>query len=115
MSKREVDLLIDDMYQCCIKIKKYSNGLDFNSFLQDDKTIDATVRNIEVIGEASTQINQDFKLKYPFIEWAELKGIRNRIVHDYFGIDYKVIWNIIDEEIDILLQNLEIIKLNLSK
>jgi uncharacterized protein with HEPN domain len=114
MSKREISLLIDDMFQCCLKIKKYADGSDFDSFINDDKTIDAIVRNIEVIGEASTQISPDFKLNYPFVEWNELKGIRNRIVHEYFGIDYEVIWNIIDEEIDVLIKNLEIIKNDLS-
>ncbi len=91
MSKRSSDLLLLDMKEAAEKILKYTQGLSFEGFLADDKTIDAVVRNFEIIGEASLRIDEDFRLENPQIEWKKLRGFRNRIVHDYFGIDYEIV------------------------
>lgn len=96
MSRRDIDLLLLDMKESAEKILKYTKGLSFNDFLDDDKTIDAVVRNFEIIGEASIRIDDDFKLDNSQIEWKKLKGFRNRIVHEYFGIDYEIVWSIIE-------------------
>ncbi|MDP4748102.1 MAG: DUF86 domain-containing protein [Algoriphagus sp.] len=85
MSKRSSDLLLLDMKEAAEKILKYTKGLSFEDFLADDKTIDAVVRNFEIIGEASLRIDEDFRFEHPQIEWKKLRGFRNRIVHDYFG------------------------------
>jgi uncharacterized protein with HEPN domain len=82
------------------KIKKYTEGMNFELFIQDDKTIDACVRNFEIIGEVSSKIEEDFKLTHPEIEWKRMKGLRNRMIHDYSGIDYQVVWDIISEYLD---------------
>lgn len=91
MSKRSSDLLLLDMKEAAEKILKYTKGLSFEDFLADDKTIDAVVRNFEIIGEASLRIDEDFRFEHPQIEWKKLRGFRNRIVHDYFGIDYEIV------------------------
>jgi uncharacterized protein with HEPN domain len=96
MSERNIQLLLDDMLSSANKIKQYTKGFDYDSFLSDDKTIDAVVRNFEIIGEAANRISQDFKDRHPEIEWNRIRGFRNRIVHDYFGIDYKIVWEIIE-------------------
>jgi uncharacterized protein with HEPN domain len=75
--------------------------------LTDDKTIDAVVRNFEIIGEASLRIDEDFRLENPQIEWKKLRGFRNRIVHDYFGIDYEIVWSILSEDLEELIFQLE--------
>ena len=85
MSKRSSDLLLLDMKEAAEKILKYTKGLSFEDFLADDKTIDAVVRNFEIIGEAYLRIDEDFRFEHPQIEWKKLRGFRNRIVHDYFG------------------------------
>ena len=85
MSKRSSELLLLDMKEGAEKILKYTKGLSFEDFLADDKTIDAVVRNFEIIGEASLRIDEDFRFEHPQIEWKKLRGFRNRIVHDYFG------------------------------
>uniref|UniRef100_UPI0040488BFC HepT-like ribonuclease domain-containing protein n=1 Tax=Algoriphagus sp. TaxID=1872435 RepID=UPI0040488BFC len=85
MSKRSSDLLLLDMKEAAEKILKYTKGLSFEDFLADDKTIDAVVRNFEIIGEASLRIDKDFRHENPQIERKKLRGFRNRIVHDYFG------------------------------
>jgi uncharacterized protein with HEPN domain len=91
------------------KIKQYTDNIDFDSFLADDKTIDAVVRNFEIIGEAANRIDPDFRDNNPEIEWKRIRGFRNRIIHDYFGIDYEIVWEIIITYLDELIECLEII------
>lgn len=107
MSKRDTLVLLEDMFQSAQKIKRYTHDLDFNTFLTDDKTMDAVVRNFEIIGEAANRIEQDFKDEYPEIEWNRIRGFRNRIVHDYFGIDYEIVWEIVVTYLDELIDWLD--------
>jgi uncharacterized protein with HEPN domain len=100
MSKRDRNILLKDILESVQKIKKYTVGMDYVLFIQDDKTIDACVRNFEIIGEVSSKIEDDFKLAHPEIEWQRMKGLRNRMIHDYSGIDYQVVWDIISEYLD---------------
>lgn len=109
MSKRDSLLLLDDMLQSAQRIKRYTKDLDIDSFLADDKTMDAVVRNFEIIGEAANRIDPEFKDKNPEIEWNRIRGFRNRIVHDYFGIDYEIVWEIIDTYLDELIDWLDAI------
>ena len=109
MSKRDILLLLDDMLQSAHKIKRYTKGLDFESFSADDKTSDAVVRNFEIIGEAANRIDPDFRNKNPEIEWKRIRGFRNRIVHDYFGIDYEIVWTIVESYLDELIDALDTI------
>ncbi len=107
MSKRSSDLLLLDMKEAAEKILKYTQGLSFEDFLADDKTIDAVVRNFEIIGEASLRIDEDFRYENPQIEWKKLRGFRNRIVHDYFGIDYEIVWSILTQDLEELVFQLD--------
>lgn len=100
MSKKDRNILLNDVLESIQKIKKYTKGMNFEQFLQDDKTIDACVRNFEIIGEVSSKIHEDFKLSHSEIEWNRMKGLRNRMIHDYSGVDYQVIWDIISEYLD---------------
>ena len=107
MSKRDRTLLIEDMLDSALKIRRYTSELNFNSFLEDEKTVDAVVRNFEIIGEAANRIDPDFRTRNPEIEWNRLRGFRNRIVHDYFGIDYEIVWTIIEDDLNNLIGRLE--------
>ena len=107
MSKRSSNLLLLDMKEAAEKILKYTKGLSFEDFLTDDKTIDAVVRNFEIIGEASLRIDEDFRFEHPQIEWKKLRGFRNRIVHDYFGIDYEIVWSILTQDLEELVFQLD--------
>ncbi len=100
MFRRDRNILLNDILESLKKIKKYMDGMTFEDFLKDDKTIDACVRNFEIIGEVSSKIDEDFKLLHPEIEWNRMKGLRNRLIHDYSGIDYELVWNIISEYLD---------------
>lgn len=100
------------MLQSARKIKRYIIGLDFDSFMSDDKTMDAVVRNFEIIGEAVNRVDSDFRDSNPEIEWKRIRGFRNRIVHEYFGIDYEIVWQIIEENLDELVDWLDTIIAN---
>ncbi len=80
--------------------------------MNDDKTIDAVVRNFEIIGEAANRIDPDFRIVNSEIEWNRIRGFRNRIVHDYFGIDYEIVWTIIENDLDNLIEQIESVILN---
>lgn len=100
MSKRDLILLLEDMLESALKIKRYTTNLDYDQFLADDKTIDAVVRNFEIIGEAANRIDPDFRIINSEIDWRRIRGFRNRIVHDYFGIDYEIVWTIIERDLE---------------
>jgi uncharacterized protein with HEPN domain len=102
MSKRDSLLLIQDILTAVEKIKRYLLNMNRREFLNDDKTIDAVVRNLEIIGEASKQLPESFKNAYSDIAWQAMAGLRNRIVHAYFGIDLLLIWEIIQNDLPIL-------------
>ena len=105
MSKREPGLLLDDVRVACGKIGRYLAGLDQAAFLADEKTIDAVVRNLEIVGEAVKQLPAEFRERHPNIPWRQIAGLRNRIVHDYVGVDLEIVWHISQKALpDFLLQ-----------
>ena len=107
MSKRDHLLLLEDMLDAALKIRRYTSNLTYDDFINDDKTIDAVVRNFEIVGEAANRIDPDFRTMNPEIEWKRIRGFRNRIVHDYFGIDYDIVWSIIENDLNDLIDRLE--------
>ncbi len=107
MSKRRPELLVDDIINSGNKILVYTNDLSFESFIADDKTVDAVVRNFEIIGEAATRLLEDFREKFPDIDWHRIRSFRNRIIHDYIGIDYEIVWQIKELFLPELLKKLK--------
>lgn len=102
MSKREPKLLLSDILDAAGKIERYTSGLTYEAFISDSKTLDAVIRNFEIIGEAANRLPEDFKEKYSSVDWFRIIGFRNRIVHDYMGIDYSIVWEIIQGYITVL-------------
>lgn len=102
MSHRPVHLLIADIIESIEKIERYIAGLDHDAFVSDEKTVDSVVRNLEIIGEAANRIPESFTAQHPEIEWRRIVGLRNRIVHDYFGLDLEIIWEILQKELSFL-------------
>jgi len=110
MSKRQPILLVQDIIESGEKILLYTAGLSFDQFTSDSKTIDAVIRNFEIIGEAANRLPEEFKDKYPDIDWHRLRGFRNRIVHHYFGIDFNIVWQIKETALQGILEKLSSIK-----
>lgn len=100
-------MLLEDMLEAAEKIERYVSGYELESFLEDEKTVDAVVRNFEIIGEAAGRINVEYRLKNNSIEWRRIRGFRNRLIHEYFGIDYHIVWVIIENEIPKLVKSLK--------
>ena len=110
MSSRPVQLLLEDIVESIEKIENYAVDLDKDGFFKDEKTIDAVVRNLEIIGEAANRLPVDFTSQHQGTEWRRIIGLRHRIVHDYFGIDLEIIWEIIKNELGPLKQEMSKIK-----
>lgn len=106
MSKRNCGILIEDMIQSIEKIERYTKNLSEDQFFQNKMVIDAVIWNIQTLGEAAKQLPESIRNNNPQIPWNQLMGIRNPIVHEYFGIDTKIIWFIVNQEILILKQQL---------
>jgi uncharacterized protein with HEPN domain len=100
MSKRTPGLLLEDILESISKIRQYTNGMNFEIFCADSKTIDAVIRNFEIIGEAANRLPDSIKDKYHTVDWFRIRGFRNRIVHDYMGIDYQTVWLIKENYLD---------------
>ena len=103
---RDVNLFLEDMQTACEKVVRYVKNLKQKQFLEDDKTYDAVVRNLTIIGEAVKNIPQEFRELHLDIEWRKIAGFRDIAVHDYFGIDEDILWDIIQNEIPFLLEQL---------
>ncbi len=79
---RDVRLYLDDIRASCEKILRYSQGMDFEQFVSDEKAFDAIVRNLEIIGEAAKHIPPEMRRRYPDVEWAKIAGLRDMVVHE---------------------------------
>ena len=97
MSKRTPDLLIQDIIESAQKILEYTKGLAYDDFKSDSMRVDAVIRNFEIIGEAANRLPEEFKDKIPGIDWHKIRGFRNRVAHDYMGINYFIVWQIKEE------------------
>lgn len=97
--KREFRDYIQDVIDATSKGIKFVEGVEYEEFIHDDKTVFAVIRAIEVIGEAVRNIPDDVKDKYPEIPWRDMAGMRNKLIHAYFGVDMKKVWKAIKEEI----------------
>ena len=106
MSKRPIDLLLNDILESIDKVEQYTRGMSFDAFSNDQKSIDAVVRNLEIIGEAANRLPDDFKERHSNVEWYKVVGLRNRIIHEYFGIDLQIIWQIVHVDLPELRQTL---------
>jgi uncharacterized protein with HEPN domain len=109
MSKRNALLLLNDIIDSIQKIQKYTQAMSFNQFIQDDKTIDAVIRNFEVIGEAANQLPLEFCEQYPQVQWRSMANFRNVLIHKYFGVDLQIIWEIIQNDLSNLKQQIQAI------
>ena len=102
MPYRDWRFRIEDIIEAIDKIEQYTNGIDFESWLKDEKTIDAVIRNIEVIGEASTHLPKEVQENFKDVPWGMMRGIRNILVHEYFGVDLEIVWKTMKQDLPIL-------------
>ena len=97
--KRDSRLYLDDIFDAIEKIENYVEGLSFEEFSVDSKTVDAIVRNFEIIGEATKRIPLETKEKYPQIPWKLMAGTRDKLIHEYFGVNLQTLWKAVKEDL----------------
>ena len=104
MSRDEI-MYLRDIAASCDKILRFTKSLGQPELIQDERTYDAVVRNLEIIGEAVKNISVELKDRFPNIQWKELAGLRDKLIHHYFGVNYDIVWHVVKNELpDILYQ-----------
>ncbi|HLE61576.1 MAG TPA: DUF86 domain-containing protein [Pyrinomonadaceae bacterium] len=104
---RDYRLFLEDMQLSCEKISRYVEGLSFAQFVSDEKSYDAVLRNLQVIGDAVKQIPEEVRQKYSAVEWRKIGGFRDFVVHEYFGIDQDILWDVIKNQVPTLLEQIK--------
>jgi len=107
MSRDEL-MYIRDIAESCEKIMNFASGLTKTKLLRDAKTYDAVIRNLEIIGEAAKQISGPTKTQMPDVNWRKIAGLRDILIHDYFGIDNNILWDVVQNKIPELLKTVKI-------
>lgn len=87
-------MYLQDLLVAMTRIAEYIEGYDFDRFKKDYKTVDAVIRNFEIIGEAAKNLPDSIKENNPDIPWDEMYLLRNKVSHEYFGVDYEIIWDV---------------------
>lgn len=103
--KRDDKLFLKDSVKSCEYIRKFVEGLTFEEFMSDEKTSSAVIRKFEIIGEAVKNIPEFIRNRYPDILWKDMAGMRDRLIHGYFGIDYFIVWSSIGYDIPNILSS----------
>jgi len=96
---REYKLYLSDILAAMESIERFIEGMTFEQFQQDDKTTSAVVRKLEIIGEASRNIPDEIKRQHAEVPWKEMAGMRDRLIHAYFGVDYSLVWTTIKNRV----------------
>ena len=107
MSKRDIKVILKDILDEIIKIEKFTKDVNYEKFLNDEMRYYAVIRCLEIVGEAVRQLPEDFKTNYPSIEWRKIVDLRNILIHEYFGVEPEIIWDIVKNKIPILKQFIE--------
>jgi len=99
MTRKDPVLFLEDILEAMKKIERYTKDKDIEEFRSDPMMVDAILRNLEVIGEASTNLSSEFREKNPDIPWKRMIGLRNIVIHEYFGVDLNIIWRIVTKDL----------------
>ena len=104
---RDWKLRVEDILTCITKIQSYTAGMDFDEFSSESKTVDAVIRNFEIIGEAAGHIPEEVQARYPDLGWLEMRGMRNIMIHAYFRVSLPIIWHTIQHDLEPLAEGLQ--------
>ena len=115
MSKRDTSLYIDDILESSNAIFSFIENMDFETFRNDRKTYSATIREYIIIGEAISQMIDMLEETFPDYPWRMVKDFRNFIVHEYFGVDAQIVWDLSTLELDTLIKHIETLKSRTSQ
>lgn len=110
MSPRDWIYRLEDIQDALNAIALYIDGMDYREWESDQKTIDAVIRNIEIIGEAAAHVPEVIQKKHQDVPWEQMRGIRNMLIHEYFGVDVEIIWKTVKEDLPSLLEKISVIR-----
>lgn len=96
---RDYKVYLEDIVEAIRKIRTYISGLALPAFAADSKTLDAVVRNLEIIGEAAKNVPPDIRAQSPEVDWKKISGLRNILIHEYFGVDAGIIWDVVQNKL----------------
>jgi uncharacterized protein with HEPN domain len=96
---RDFEVYLGDIRQAIGKIQSYTAGLTRDMFDQDDRTIDAVIRNLQIVGEAAKAIPDSIRAAYPNVEWKKVAGLRDILAHQYFEVDLDIIWDVLQNKL----------------
>jgi uncharacterized protein with HEPN domain len=108
--KRDDSLYIQDILESIKAIEEYIENIDYNQFIENRMIYSATIRELEIIGEATGKISQETKEKYPNIDYRTIKDFRNVLAHEYFGVDMQIVWQIVTQKLSDLKEQILKIK-----
>ena len=111
---RDPSLFVDDMIAACEKIQRYVAMRPRSVFESDEQTFDAVLKNLEVIGEAAKRLPGEVKDSHPEVSWRDIAGLRDIIVHEYFGLDLDIVWDVVDKRVPTLLVQLRDLRASLK-
>jgi uncharacterized protein with HEPN domain len=109
---RSLQLYLDDIRVSCAKVQRYTLNMTLEDFVADDRTYDAVVRNLQIIGEAVKQIPPNIREQYPTMEWRKIAGLRDILAHAYFSLENETLWDIVQNKVPELLKQVQCIVLD---
>jgi uncharacterized protein with HEPN domain len=107
--KKDDTIYLRHILDAIVKIEKYTKDIDYKRFIEDTQIQDSVIRQLEIIGEATKHLSDTFRDKYPSIPWKKIAGMRNKLIHDYFGVDIDAVWNTVKDDIPKLKEEVSLI------
>jgi len=104
---RDVRLYLEDMLEACRRVLEYTTGMDFPTYTADRRTRDAVVRNLEILGEAAKKVPREVTERLPVIDWREVRAFRDVLAHGYFGLDERIVWEVVTGRVPGIVGELE--------